>query len=101
VLEPAAFGVPVVFGPRHANSRDATLLLAADAAVTAQNERSPQQALAHFLTASGDRAAAGARAKAFVKGGLGAAERSVKLVERLLDWGGVRGSRPRGERERA
>ena len=31
VLEPAAFGVPVLFGPRHEASRDASLLLAADA----------------------------------------------------------------------
>ena len=29
VLEPAAFGAPVVFGPRHTGSRDAGLLLAA------------------------------------------------------------------------
>jgi 3-deoxy-D-manno-octulosonic-acid transferase len=101
VLEPAAFGVPVVFGPRHSNSRDAGLMIAADAAVAANNEHSLQQALAHFLTASGERAAAGARAKAFVKAGLGAAERSVKLVERLLDAGGGRGSRPRGARERS
>jgi len=28
VLEPAAFGAPVLFGPRHAMSRDAGLLIA-------------------------------------------------------------------------
>ena len=35
VLEPAAFGVPVAFGPRHANSRDAELLLSAGGAAAA------------------------------------------------------------------
>ena len=29
ILEPAAFGVPVIFGPQHASSRDAGALLAA------------------------------------------------------------------------
>lgn len=85
VLEPAAYGVPVLFGPRHTNSRDAGLLVAADAATAVRDETALEHSLAHFFEATGERAAAGARAKALVKAGLGAAERSVRLVERLLD----------------
>ena len=35
VLEPAAFGAPVLFGPRYAKSRDAKLLLACGGGATA------------------------------------------------------------------
>ena len=40
VLEPAAWGVPVIFGPHWRNSHDATLLLQAKAAVAACRTRS-------------------------------------------------------------
>ena len=45
VLEPAAFGAPVLFGPRHANSRDAGLLLAAGAAASASDAPALEVAL--------------------------------------------------------
>jgi 3-deoxy-D-manno-octulosonic-acid transferase len=85
VLEPAVFGAPVLFGPRHANSRDAGLLLAAGGAVSTRDTHALGRTLAGWL---GDRAAssaAGTAARQVVEGGLGAAERSYALVARLLD----------------
>jgi 3-deoxy-D-manno-octulosonic-acid transferase len=82
VLEPAAFGAPVLFGP-HA-SRDARLLLDADGAVTAATDRELERTLDYWLTDSASRRAAGDAAKALVHRGLGAAERSWRLVEALL-----------------
>jgi 3-deoxy-D-manno-octulosonic-acid transferase len=84
VLEPAAFGAPVVFGPRHANSRDAGLLLDAGGAVTAADSWSLDAALEYWLTDADLRRAAGEAARSVVRNGLGAAERSYALVSELL-----------------
>ena len=85
VLEPAAFGAPVLFGPRHAASRDAGLLLAAGGAIAVTDEGTLRDALRAWLVDDERaRAAAGAAARAVVETGLGAARRSAELVEELL-----------------
>ena len=84
VLEPAAFGAPVVFGPRHESSRDAELLVAAGGGASVGGHAALTARLAEWL---GDRdagRAAGARAKRLVEEGLGAARRSWELVLELL-----------------
>jgi 3-deoxy-D-manno-octulosonic-acid transferase len=84
VLEPAAFGVPVAFGPRHANSRDAVMLhrgRGGDSVVTTDETI---EVLELWLGDAGARARAGAAARALVERGLGAAERSYELVMELL-----------------
>jgi len=75
---------PVLFGPRHHASRDARLLLDADAALSAATEVELERALDRWLTAPAARRSAGDSAKAVVHRGLGAAERSWALVEGLL-----------------
>ena len=84
VLEPAAFGTPVLFGPRHEKSRDAGLLIAAGggAVVTAVADLSLR--LAEWLGSVPARDAAGGAARAMVQKDLGAAERSFALVSALL-----------------
>lgn len=86
VLEPAAFGAPVLFGPQHGASRDAGLLRDAGGAVVVRDVRTLRQALEAWITpAHGDaRDSAGAKARALVAGGLGAAQRSAELVSGLL-----------------
>ena len=84
VLEPAAFGAPVVFGPRHEASRDATLLADDDAAVSVSNGNGLLVALERWLGSASDRGAAGDAALRVVHRGLGAAERSYRLVRELL-----------------
>jgi 3-deoxy-D-manno-octulosonic-acid transferase len=82
VIEPAAFGVPVLFGPQHLASRDAALLLQDGGAQTVDDVAQ----LASVLTAWIDpadptrRRAAGAKARARVEGGVGAADRATALV---------------------
>src|SRR6185503_1199311 len=49
VLEPAAFGAPVVFGPRYANSREAGLLIAAGAAASVSDSPALEVVLGHWL----------------------------------------------------
>ncbi|HEU4994243.1 MAG TPA: glycosyltransferase N-terminal domain-containing protein [Gemmatimonadaceae bacterium] len=84
VLEPAAFGTPVLFGPKHHKSRDALILLAAGAAVGVNSASDLEQVLARWLRDPVARREAGAEARAAVDRGRGAAERSLRIVERLL-----------------
>jgi 3-deoxy-D-manno-octulosonic-acid transferase len=84
VLEPAAFGTPVVLGPRHGNSRDARLLLEARAAAVAHDALSLEAALEAWLDDPSARRDAGTAAREAVRAGLGAAERSYELVAALM-----------------
>jgi 3-deoxy-D-manno-octulosonic-acid transferase len=84
VLEPAAFGSPVLFGPRHDKSRDARKLIEAGggAAVTGVADLSLR--LGDWLGSLPARDSAGEAARSMVKEGTGAAERSLALVSALL-----------------
>lgn len=84
VLEPAAFGIPVLFGPRYQNSRDAALLLQSGGGATASDAAEITAVLRRWMMVAEARAEAGLRARAMVRAGLGAARRSFELVERLL-----------------
>ena len=85
VLEPAAFGAPVLFGPRIHASRDAGLLVAAGGGAVAPDTDAMVERLAEWLGDRSARDAAGLAARRLVDTGIGAAERSYALVERLLD----------------
>jgi 3-deoxy-D-manno-octulosonic-acid transferase len=90
VLEPAAWGKPVTFGPRWRESYDAVLLvmaagatpLAAEATGAAIEELS--QLWIGWLDHASVREAQGQRALNLVRSGLGAADRSVHMVEGLI-----------------
>ena len=84
VLEPAAFGAPVLFGPRFTASRDAGLLIVATGGLAVGDAESLGDALVRWLGDPAARTAAGGRARAMVEAGLGAAQRSLALVEALL-----------------
>jgi 3-deoxy-D-manno-octulosonic-acid transferase len=85
VLEPAAFGAPVLFGPRHEGSRNAGLLLAAGGAATGASSDALAETLTQWLGDAASRLTAGQAARRTVESGLGAAERSWSLVRELLD----------------
>ena len=84
VLEPAAFGVPVVFGPHHANAREAAALLAAGAAVELPEHDPVHDALAPLVRDAAARRRAGDAARDYVEAHLGAAERGAELVASLI-----------------
>ena len=84
VIEPAAFGAPVLFGPGHDMSREAGLLLAAGGARVVRDTGECAAALNAWLFESAGREVAGAAARSFVERELGATERSVRLVQRLV-----------------
>ena len=84
VIEPVAFGAPVLFGPRHDMSREAGLLLAAGGARVVRDAGECTAALSEWLFESAARDAAGVAARTLVERERGATERSVRLVQRLL-----------------
>ena len=84
VLEPAAFGTPVLFGPRHEMSRDAGLLVQRGGGVAVEDESELTRRLRTWTSDATARRDAGDSARALVRSGLGAAERSFELVDRLL-----------------
>jgi 3-deoxy-D-manno-octulosonic-acid transferase len=84
VVEPAAFGVPVLFGPRHAKSREASLLLAARGAASVHDVASLLEALHIAFTEPDARANGGRAARRVVEEGRGAADKSAALVAQLL-----------------
>ncbi|WP_396225280.1 3-deoxy-D-manno-octulosonic acid transferase [Gemmatimonas sp.] len=83
-IEPAAFGAPVLFGPRHGGSREAELLLAAGGAVAVAGATELERTLGRWLHDAEARAIAGGAAKAVVEAERGATDRSVALVSELL-----------------
>jgi 3-deoxy-D-manno-octulosonic-acid transferase len=85
VLEPAAFGVPVLFGPGYEGSRDACRLMAAGAALSVRDAGSCAAAMTSWLIDATARRAAGDKARDVVKSGLGAAERNADIVRQLVN----------------
>jgi 3-deoxy-D-manno-octulosonic-acid transferase len=101
VLEPAAWSLPVTFGPRWQNSRDAGLLLEAGAAVALPGGEGAAARALHrqwerWIGDAGAREAQGQRARAVVDAGVGAAERSAEMLQRLISRPHPRRSRPAG-----
>jgi 3-deoxy-D-manno-octulosonic-acid transferase len=84
VLEPAAFGAPVLFGPRHTRSRDASAVLASGGAHVVKDREEIVRRLEELFGSKEARDASGGAARAVVERGLGAAERSYQLVTELL-----------------
>ena len=86
MLEPAAQGRAVIFGPHTDNfRRDVELLLAADAVVQVPGRSEFVDALRALLEDEARRAAYGARARRVIEQNQGATARTLDLVEDLID----------------
>jgi 3-deoxy-D-manno-octulosonic-acid transferase len=85
VLEPAAFGAPVAFGPRIANSRDASLLVEGGGGAVVRDADGAATTMLRWLGDASDRRRAGTQARALVASGVGAADRSFAIIASLID----------------
>jgi 3-deoxy-D-manno-octulosonic-acid transferase len=85
VLEPAAAGLPVAFGPRHANARAAGELLALGGAVEAPDASKLASALGSWLTDESARASAAQAARGYIERHRGAALRTAEALVPLLE----------------
>jgi 3-deoxy-D-manno-octulosonic-acid transferase len=89
VLEPAAWGLPVSFGPRWGESRDAAALLQAGAAraLTGQGGAAVEELVgiwSGWIERAAERETEGKRAKSLVERGRGASARSAELLTGLI-----------------
>jgi 3-deoxy-D-manno-octulosonic-acid transferase len=74
----------VLFGPRNEGSRDAALLAQRGGGMTVANQSDLSRRLKIWSTDERARREAGDFARALVRSGVGAADRSFELVNRLL-----------------
>jgi len=84
VVEPAAAGAPVVFGPGHGNARAAGALVACGGAREAPDEATLQAVLVAWLEDSVAKKHAAERCLDYIGAHLGAAERTAALLDPLI-----------------
>jgi 3-deoxy-D-manno-octulosonic-acid transferase len=84
VIEPAVFGAPVLFGPRHHTSREAGLLLGGGGGAVAADQGALATTLRRWLTDADTRLAAGLAASALVEAERGATQRTLALLTPFL-----------------
>lgn len=96
VLEPAAWAVPVAFGPRCQNSRDAALLLEERGGTRLGSWRAAaglEKQWDTWIVDDVGRRAQGSRAREVVERGLGASERTAEMLVELISSRRLRTSR--------
>ena len=84
VLEPAAAGVPVVFGPRHERAPAAAGLIAAGGGRAVRDAEALAAILSAWLRDEAAQRDTGARATAYIDSHSGAADRTAALLDPLL-----------------
>ena len=85
MIEPAAYGAAVVFGPHVWNFRDtATRLVDAGAAVQVADAAALEVAVCRLLADAAERKRLGTAASQFVQQQQGATERTIDCLDRLL-----------------
>lgn len=85
VLEPASFGLPVLYGPRHEKSREAIELTRSGGGFVVTTADYLAGRIVELVQAGPRREEASSAARALVNEGRGAAERSFQLITSLLD----------------
>lgn len=84
VLEPSAFGIPVVVGPKHQNSQEAVQLIEEGGAFSCTGERDLFEVLDRLLSDDCSRETAGKVAHRMVQRNIGATERFLSYLEKVL-----------------
>jgi 3-deoxy-D-manno-octulosonic-acid transferase len=84
VLEPAVYGIPVVFGPKHTNSQEAMELARRGGGFIVNDQQECYRTLRTLLDDKKVTAAAGKQALALVEENIGATERFIQHLEKSL-----------------
>lgn len=84
VMEPAAFGLPILFGPRHINSHEAVMLKQRGAAFQITNQTDCELRLKQLIQDEIFRKEAGQKSISLLTSSLGATQRAVTIIETLL-----------------
>jgi 3-deoxy-D-manno-octulosonic-acid transferase len=84
VLEPAVYGIPVVYGPRHQNSQEAVMLVKEKAGYVVEDDKKMYKVFRRLLEEEKVRMAAGKRAASFVHRNAGATQRFLTSLYEYL-----------------
>ncbi len=84
VLEPAVYGIPVLYGPNHENSQEAVALCRLGGGFVVNDEDDLSTLLARFFRDEKARVEAGKRCREFVLKNTGATQRVIKYLEPYL-----------------
>lgn len=84
VLEPAAAGLPSIFGPRHANSWAAEELIRVGGAMSVPDAEGLARVVQRWLSEDSIRAEASDRASGYIEGHRGAADRTAEALLELV-----------------
>jgi 3-deoxy-D-manno-octulosonic-acid transferase len=84
IIEPAALGVPVIFGPRHGNAREADELSGSGGGFVASDGATFATLVVDLADRPHHRKKASDAARAYVVSKLGGAKRNAKLIGELL-----------------
>ncbi len=85
VVEPAALGVPVLYGPRHGNAREADALAWAGGGTVVRSASELEEMLVALVLDPERRAEAGRAALEFVRSELGGAAANAELIAEFLE----------------
>ncbi len=85
VLEPAVYGIPVLYGPKHENSQEALELARRGGGIVIQNQQDCYRALRTLLSDERERMHAGATALKLVKENIGATERLLERIRGAIE----------------
>ncbi|MFH1195593.1 MAG: glycosyltransferase N-terminal domain-containing protein [bacterium] len=84
VLEPAVYGIPVIFGPRIENSQEANVLVSKGGGFKINNKIEAYKILRKLLSNENFRNEAGRICSAYVEKNIGATESIVKEINEIL-----------------
>lgn len=84
ILEPAIFGLPVLYGPKHTNSQEAVELAKRGGGFVIENERDVYRLLRTLLENEERRLQAGSVSRSFVEENCGATDRFLHYLEQHI-----------------
>ena len=84
VLEPAVYGIPVVFGPKHTNSQEAMELAQRGGGFIVNDQQECYRTLRTLLDDKNANTAAGKQALMLVEENIGATERFIQYIQNVI-----------------
>lgn len=84
VLEPASYGIPIIFGPKYLNSQEAMMLIQLNAAYVGNDSEELYRHFHFLLNDETKRLRCGNQALDLVKANTGATERFLSYIEKVL-----------------
>lgn len=84
VLEPAVYGIPILFGPKIENSQEAMKLLSIGGAIKIENKKQAYRAIRKLTGDEEQRTSMGQIAGEYVKSNIGATEKIVRTIKEMI-----------------